>query len=518
MITTRIEKVKDAVGGTFITGRQEVDISHLSISSVSTDSRQKTHNGLFVAIKGERVDGHDYLNAAAHNGYVAALVDHEVPNTDLLQIVVDDTVRALGKLARYIVDRRRSEFFHPFTLIGITGSVGKTTTKDITRAILSSVAPTVAPVGSFNNNIGLPLTALKLTKKTRYFVAEMGASQIGDIRYLVSIAPPDVGTELRVGTAHVGMFGSVENIFKAKSELVEALPPSRKGGIALLNSDDPNVSRMAQETQASVRWFGLEPHPGRHLMVTAQHITTDRLDRPSFDLIVEGENVGHVHLHICGRHHVINAVAAASIAHVLRVDSDRIVEVLNSHMSLSPHRMAVRDIAVSGVHLTLLDDTFNANPDSMRGGIQGLRGLSGPEDPEHLTVAKDSPEAQPYRVAVLGPMLELGDESVKLHRQVGSLVVQNGIDALVAVGTPSLPQADHLADEYITGAQNSAYRYSSERRGPLNVRRVANTDEAWAQIMHLASRHPNTIVLLKGSHASGLSTLADSLLSHAQGE
>jgi UDP-N-acetylmuramoyl-tripeptide--D-alanyl-D-alanine ligase len=518
MITTRIEKVKDAVDGTFITGRQPVDISHLSISSVSTDSRQKTHDGLFVAIKGERVDGHDYLNAAAHNGYVAALVDHEVPGTDLLQIEVKDTVVALGKLARYVVDRRRSELFHPFTLIGITGSVGKTTTKDITRAVLSSVAPTVAPVGSFNNNIGLPLTALKITKKTRYFVAEMGASQIGDIRYLVQIAPPDVGTELRVGTAHVGMFGSVENIFKAKSELVQALPPARQGGIAILNADDPNVSRMVDQAQAQVRWFGLEQHPGRELMVTAQHITTDRLDRPSFDLIIDGVMVGRVHLHICGRHHVMNALAAASIAHVLRINSDRIVEVLNSHMPLSPHRMAVRDIDVSGIHLTLLDDTFNANPDSMRGGIQGLRGLSGPENPDDLKAPAGSREAQPYRVAVLGPMLELGDESVKLHREVGSMVVRNGIDALVAVGTPSLPEADKLADEYITGAQESAYRYSTERRGPLNVRRVANTDEAWAQIMHLASKHPNTIVLLKGSHASGLSSLADSLLSHARGE
>lgn len=503
MIKTRIEQVRQAVGGVFVTGKAPVDISNMVIQDVSTDTRRHALSGLFVAIKGERVDGHDFLPQAAKNGYVAALVDHEVPDAPILQIEVPDTVEALGRLARFNIDLRRRERFHPFTIIGITGSVGKTTTKDITRAILSSVAPTVAPVGSFNNNIGLPLTALTIDRKTRYFVAEMGASQIGDIAYLTRIAPPDMGVELRVGTAHVGMFGSVENIYKAKSELVHALPAARDGGVALLNADDPNVTRMSADTRADVRWFGLEEHSGRDLALTARNITVDGLDRPSFDLIVEGEDAGRVHLNVSGRHHVINALAAASIAHALRVDAGRILQVLNSRMDLSPHRMAVRRISIAGTRFTLLDDTFNANPDSMRGGIAGLQALAG------------IPGAKPYRVAVLGPMLELGAESDELHRKVGDMVVEHGIDALVAVGTPKLPEADHLADEYVKGASHSDYRFSPGRPGPLNVRRVADTDEAWAQILHLAEMHPNTIVLLKGSHASGLGALADSLLKHA---
>lgn len=528
MLALHIEEIAQALDGTFVTGREPVDISQMYVTSVSIDSRVTSDHGLFVAIKGEHVDGHDFLQSAARHGYVAALVDHEVKlpeahdtpsdsqhemdqglqredNPQILQILVPDTVKALGQVAHLNLEHRRA-LHSPFTIIGITGSVGKTTTKDLTRALLASRDNTVAPQGSFNNDIGLPLTATTVDERTRYFVAEMGASGIGDIARLTTIARPDVGAELRVGTAHVGEFGSVENIFLAKSELVEALP--QESGIAILNADDENVARMQDKTQAAhVLWFGITnaTHQAQ-LDVTARNISVDNLDRPSFQLIIEGKLAGDVHLQLSGKHHVMNALAAVSIAHCLGLPDEQIVRVLNSHIPLSPHRMCVREVEVNSKRFTVLDDTFNANPDSMRGGIEGLASLG---------------DENSYRVAVLGPMLELGEESDELHHEVASRVYFDGIDNLIAVGTPSLPEADHLADAYVEGVHQAAQATDipvnptqARRHGPFSLTRVKDADEAYAQMMYVLEKHPHALFLLKGSHAAGLSALADRLLRH----
>jgi UDP-N-acetylmuramoyl-tripeptide--D-alanyl-D-alanine ligase len=487
MIEMNIDEVNRAVDGTLVTGREPVDVDALILREVHSDSRISAHDGLFVAIRGERVDGHDFLGKASANGYVAALVDHEVKDAPLLQILVPDTVAALQRLARHNLDRRRA-LSRPFTLIGITGSVGKTTTKDLTRALLSHVAPTVAPEGSRNNDIGLPLTALEVGEKTRYFVAEMGANKIGDIERLTRVAPPDVAVELRVGTAHIGEFGSQENIFLAKSELVEALG---REGIALLNSDDPRVAAMDDRTKAdTILWFGLKERADRHLTVTARDITTDEYDRAIFTLVIEGHDVGRVHLHVAGRHHVINALAAASVAHAVGLEDQDIVAVLGSQVRLSPHRMHVAASPLAD-GLLVIDDTYNANLDSMGAGLAALSALG---------------KKGAWRVAVLGPMLELGQQADDIHRRVGRLAAQNA-DELIAVRIPGNPDGDGWASDYVSG-------FTAQASGaPARV--VDDIDEARAALLGSVRAHGSTVALLKGSLASGLEPLADSLLEPA---
>jgi UDP-N-acetylmuramoyl-tripeptide--D-alanyl-D-alanine ligase len=373
--------------------------------------------------------------------------------------------------------------------------VGKTTTKDITKALLSSIAPTVAPIGSFNNNLGLPLTALKVDEKTRYFVAEMGANHLGEIRDLTAIAPPDVSLVLKVGTAHLGEFGSVENIFIAKSEIVEALS---ENGIAILNSDDANVARMAERTKAQVRWFGLDAggahEAGRSLAFSATDISVDDRDRPSFTLLEGGEPAGEIHLSLSGQHNVMNALAAISIATTLGLKLPDVVKVLNEGVSLSPHRMALSTVQVpNGGSFTLVDDSFNANPDSMKAALDGF-----------MHTHPDS-----YHMAVLGPMLELGSDSVSLHSQVGAYAVAAGVRTIIVVGLEASEGNDSLpvlAQALTDGAREEALRKGAT--DTVSITTVSDLDTAADAVAAIASSHPDTVVLLKGSHASGLGNLA----------
>ncbi|MBQ5557020.1 MAG: UDP-N-acetylmuramoyl-tripeptide--D-alanyl-D-alanine ligase [Bifidobacteriaceae bacterium] len=490
MISMNLEEVAASVDGQ-LQGITPQQAKEMRVLVAGTDSRLPVRNGLFVAIKGEHVDGHDFLKSAAAHGFVAAIVDHTIEGASLPLVVVPETVAALGLLARHNIEKRRA-LGTPFTLIGITGSVGKTTTKDLTKTLLASLAPTVSPIGSFNNEIGLPLTALMVDKNTRYFVAEMGANHLGEIQSLTHIAPPDLGVELKVGTAHVGEFGGVENIYEAKSELVEALPHDGK---ALLNAGDPNVVRMAARTQADVVWFGLESdasdkHP---LTVMARSIGSDEFNHPSFQLVVEDHCVGRVQLGLVGRHNVINAVAAATIAWSVGMAADAIATGLNASVALSPHRMALCSLDADGTPFILLDDTFNANPDSMKAALDALATLS--------TAQGDSP----HTVAVLGPMLELGDEGEKLHRGVGAYATQSGIDTLITVGISGDESGQKLANAYAEGAQ------TSQSGDSVLIRHATNAGEAKKMILEEVATYSRCIVLLKGSHASGLSSLADDL-------
>ena len=211
----------------------------------TSDSRKVVDSSIFVAIPGDRVDGHDFVQKAAELGAKIAIVEHfvkldESNNSKIAQIVVENSVEALGLLAKHNLERRRA-LNTPFSIIGITGSVGKTTTKDMLKALLSTLGNTVAPIGSFNNEIGLPLTSLQVNENTRFLIAEMGANHVGEIAKLTTIAPPDLAVVLKVGVAHLGEFGSVERIAQAKSEIVRGLVAH---GIAILNADDFRVSAM----------------------------------------------------------------------------------------------------------------------------------------------------------------------------------------------------------------------------------------------------------------------------------
>ena len=489
MMDMDVETVAEAVRGSVRLHR-----SNAVARGVVVDSRRVVPGSVFVAVKGERVDGHDFLAQAASQGAVAALVDHEVPDAGIPQIVVADTISALGDLARKNIELRRREKA-PFTVVGITGSVGKTTTKDMLRGILSDVAPTVAPVGSFNNEIGLPLTALEVGQRTRFLIAEMGANHVGEIARLTGIVPPDVAVVLKVGTAHLGEFGSVERIALAKSEIVKGLVPQ---GVAVLNAGDPRVAAMSSIAPGDVLWFA-DPDvdvAGRHCLIEATDVRVDGWDRASFT-VRSGEDCERIELGIPGRHNVVNALAAATVARHLGVELSRIAGALSSVDHISPHRMDVSAVDRNDVRFTLIDDSFNANPDSMKAGIDGLVGWGSDE----------TGRQNRYRIAVLGAMLELGADGGALHSQVGRYAAEHGVDAVVAVGGPG--ELDDLSRCLADGAREVDPTRSESVSGPeLIVETAHTTTQADALVERIARDHPGSVVLLKGSHASGLSALA----------
>ena len=485
MMPMTVDEAVQALAGTLVT--QGVP-SDSVITSVVTDSRQVECGSLFVAIAGEHVDGHDFVSQVGEAGAAAALVDHAVPDATVPQIVVSDTVIALGQLAKANLERRRASG-RPFTIVGITGSVGKTTTKDLLHALLETQGKTIAPVGSFNNDIGLPLTALKVSSDTRFLVAEMGANHMGEIANLATIARPDIAVVLKVGVAHLGEFGSVENIQQAKSEIIRALD---QDGEAVLNVDDEHVVPMAELAPGHVYWFG----QSERAQIRASKVRADAFDRASFELTLPQREVPvPVTLAIPGRHNVMNALAAITVAWRLGVPVERIVSVLAEQSSISPHRMAVSQLHRDGVSFTVIDDSFNANPDSMRAGIDGLAGWR---------ANGSAGDGEPFRIAVLGSMLELGGDEAELHRQIGAYAVESGIDAVIGVGSNKDRTLDSLAGDIVDGVRVAS---EAQHRGVI-ARLVHHVDEADDYVMQLAREHAPSVVLLKGSHASGLSALA----------
>lgn len=483
MMPMSLEEIAQAVQGRLIAGTAAVNVP--VTTSAFTDSRQIVEGSVFVAIAGERVNGHDYVPHVGAQGAVAAIVDHEIADAGVPQIVVEDTVLALGALAKHNIERRRA-LGTPFTVVGITGSVGKTTTKDLMKALLSHMGPTVAPVGSFNNEIGLPLTSLKVNAETRFLVAEMGANHVGEIANLTSLVPPDIAVVLKVGVAHLGEFGSVERIAQAKSEIIHGLVPR---GLSVLNANDEHVAAMSAFVPGDVMWFGLPNGDGGNPAITAQHVRCDELDHPSFTLENGDGEHAEVTLGICGQHNVMNALAAASVAMRLGMSIGEVASALSDVTAISPHRMAVSTVNKQETSFTLIDDSFNANPDSMKAGLDGLLRW------------KAGSESQPFRIAVLGAMLELGPDEKDLHVGIGRYALEGGVDALLTVGSASDASLDALAGAMADGASLAG--------DASHVYWVHDIDEADCLVTRLAVEHPGAVVLLKGSHASGLSALAE---------
>ena len=483
MMPMSLEEIAQAVQGRLIAGTAAVNVP--VATSAFTDSRQIVEGSVFVAIAGERVDGHDYVPHVGAQGAVAAIVDHEIADAGVPQIVVEETVLALGALAKHNIERRRA-LGTPFTVVGITGSVGKTTTKDLMKALLSHMGPTVAPVGSFNNEIGLPLTSLKVNAETRFLVAEMGANHVGEIANLTSLVPPDIAVVLKVGVAHLGEFGSVERIAQAKSEIIHGLVP---GGLSVLNANDEHVAAMSAFAPGDVMWFGLPNGDGGNPAITAQHVRCDELDHPFFTLENGDGEHAEVTLGICGQHNVMNALAAASVAMRLGMSIGEAASALSDVTAISPHRMAVSTVNKQETSFTLIDDSFNANPDYMKAGLDGLLRW------------KAGSESQPFRIAVLGAMLELGPDEKDLHVGIGRYALEGGVDALLTVGSASDASLDALAGAMADGASLAG--------DASHVYWVHDIDEADCLVTRLAVEHPGAVVLLKGSHASGLSALAE---------
>jgi UDP-N-acetylmuramoyl-tripeptide--D-alanyl-D-alanine ligase len=353
----------------------------------------------------------------------------------------------------------------------VTGSVGKTTTKDLLLQVLASAGPTVAPARSFNNEIGLPLTVLRADEDTRYLVLEMGASGIGHIAYLTDIAAPDVAVVLVVGTAHVGQFGGIEVTARAKSELVTGLAPK---GVAVLNADDWRVAAMAAVAPGEVVTFGLSGDA----QVRGVDVRLADGGHPAFTLTdTRTGRSAPVRLRLVGEHHVHNALAAAAAALVVGLDLDAVAGALAGADALSPHRMHVVD-RPDGV--TVVDDSYNANPDSMRAALKALAALAGRER---------------RSVAVLGEMLELGPDARTAHDAIGRLAVRLDIGLTRVVGDGARAIADGAAHEGSWGDE------------------VVRVDDVDAAARLLASElRPGDVVLVKSSYDAGLWRLGDRLL------
>ncbi|GGT64589.1 MULTISPECIES: UDP-N-acetylmuramoyl-tripeptide--D-alanyl-D-alanine ligase [Streptomyces] len=465
MIALSLAEIAEIVGG------QSYDIPDPAVritGPVVIDSREVTPGSLFAAFAGEQVDGHDYAVRAVEAGAAAVLAVRPV---GVPAIVVDDVQTALGALARTVVERLGTD------VVALTGSAGKTSTKDLIAQVLQRHAPTVWTPGSLNNEIGLPLTALRASDETQHLVLEMGARGIGHIRYLTGLTPPRIGLVLNVGTAHIGEFGGREQIAQAKGELVESLPPAEKGGVAVLNADDPLVRAMATRTHARVTLFG----EGDDADVRAENVRLTENGQPSFRLHTP-TGCSDVTLRLYGEHHVSNALAAAAVAHELGMPVQEIATALSEAGSLSRWRMEVTE-RPDGV--TIVNDAYNANPESMRAALRALAAMG------------RAAQAQGGRTwAVLGKMAELGDASLAEHDAVGRLAVRLNVSKLVAVG-----------DREASWLQLGAYNEGSWGEESVHV-----SDARAAVDLLRRELRPGDVVLVKASRSVGLERVALALL------
>jgi UDP-N-acetylmuramoyl-tripeptide--D-alanyl-D-alanine ligase len=462
MIPLSLSQIAALTGGR-LHGISEQEASALVVDGpVVTDSREAGPGGLYVARVGESMDGHQFVGSARDAGAVAALTTREVE--ELPCVVVDDIQDGFVALARGVLQA------HPeITVIGITGSSGKTSTKDLLASVLSAAGPTVAPVGSLNSEVGVPLTVCRIANDTRFLVVEMGARGRGHIEYLADIAEPTIGIVLNVGTAHVGEFGSREAIGRAKAELVAALPD---GGLAVLNADDPVVRAMVGQTAARALLVGASHEAG----LRATDIDLDGAGRPSFTVSGDGvEAETRVSLPLHGEHHVGNALAVIAVALECGMAMGDIAEALADARPASRWRMEVTERA-DGV--TIINDAYNANPDSMRAALKALVAMG-----------------RGRRTwAVLGSMLELGDESTTEHDAIGRLAVRLNVSRLVVVGETARPMA--------SGAQHEG-SWGDEAVW------VPDADAAYELLSRELSA--GDVVLFKSSRDAGLRWLGDRL-------
>lgn len=440
------------------------------ISNIQTDSRLCTPGSLYIARQGENGDGHDYLEAAVKNGAVAAIVERgcgvEVP-----QIKVGDATVALGKIAAAHLRQLRE--VGQITVIGITGSAGKTTTKDMLGQLLLSAGKTVFPEKSFNNEVGCPLTILRADVDTRYLVLEMGASGAGHLNYLTEIAPLDIAVVLMVGKAHLGGFGSEEGLAAAKAELVQGLLP---GGTAILNADDPNVAKMAALAN-NIVFFSSRGNPAQ---LVATDITLGSSANACFTLQWQvqpgSEHTAPIQLSFAGSHQVTNALAAGAAALTAGLSFSDVAKGLSQVGALSEHRMnVIRDGNWDGKKITVIDDAYNANPDSMIAGLDAAATLAG----------------SGRLIAVLGEMLELGDQSADLHRQVGEHLLRLGPARVITLGS-------------------NAAEITQMLKGRADAQIASNSAEAFRMLA--GDIADGDTVFLKGSYGSNVWQIADQII------
>ncbi|MEV0993821.1 UDP-N-acetylmuramoyl-tripeptide--D-alanyl-D-alanine ligase [Nonomuraea sp. NPDC050202] len=468
---------------------------------VVIDSRAVEPGSLFVAIKGARVDGHDYAAHAIRAGAVAVLATRPV---EAPAVIVPDAAAALAELAAAQV-RTLSNV----TVIGVTGSAGKTSTKDLLARLTARVGATIAPQGSFNNELGHPLTVLRADLDTRFMVLELAARNIGHIKELTRIAPPQIGVVLNVGTAHLGVFGGKEAIAKAKGELVESLPRS---GVAVLNADDPLVRGMATRTEARVTYFGR----GESASIRAEGVVVDARGRASFTLRTPS-GAARVSLQLYGEHAVENALAAAAAGYELGLPVATIAEELSEATARSRWRMEVTD---RGDGVTVVNDAYNANPDSMKAAFSAFEVLGKGR----------------RRFAVIAALRELGEDGPALNAELGRLAGGAGLAGLIVAGPDAEPvlagahaAAQASAPQAPTGPAQPpagpaqvppgaasgapAYQGQPGHGQPVRIVHVPDAEAAAAQLA--AWLRPGDAVLIKGPRAMGLERTAELVLGGA---
>ncbi|GAB3767803.1 UDP-N-acetylmuramoyl-tripeptide--D-alanyl-D-alanine ligase [Microlunatus parietis] len=459
MIPLTAAAIAEATGGHLVAGTDPL----LRVTApASIDSRRVDPGGVFAALLGRHTDGHHHAPAAIAAGAALVLSSRSLAAP---AVQVADVTIALGALARHVASHLSA------TVIGITGSNGKTTTKDLAAQVLAHHGTVTATDGSYNNELGFPLTVLRATTDTRYLVLEMGARGRRHLSYLCDLVTPTVGVVLNVGTAHLGQYPDGQaGIAAAKSELVTGLPAADHGGVAVLNADDPLVAAMAPQTRARALWWSHHPHP-THVHARDVRLTSD--GRAGFTLHTP-EGAAPVTLSLTGQHHLSNALAAAATAHGLGLDTTLIAQALTNARPRSTGRMQtiVRDDDV-----TLIHDAYNANPDSMAAALTTLTAMTARR-----------------RIAVLGEMAELGAHAAHAHRHLGMLAAHAALDLLVAVGDE---HAALIADAARTTGGN------------LDILAVRDAREAH-EVLHRGLR-PGDLVLIKASRAAHLEDLVTAL-------
>jgi UDP-N-acetylmuramoyl-tripeptide--D-alanyl-D-alanine ligase len=496
VIDLTLAQLADIVGGELV-DVSPADADRIRISgTVEFDSRAVTPGGLFLALPGARSDGHDHAAAAIAAGAVAVLAARPVgvpavvvkPGNDavaeadsgasVLEHDVDGSGAAVLRALALLAGAVAAELVAAgLTIIGVTGSSGKTSTKDLLAAVLAPLGEVVAPPGSFNNELGHPWTVLRATTDTDYLILELSARHPGNIAALAAIAPPSIAVVLNVGTAHLGEFGSREAIAATKAELPQAVPAS---GVVILNADDPVVAAMADQTAARV----VRVARSSDADVWAEDVTLDELARPRFTLHAAGAQTD-VSLAVHGDHQVSNALCAAAVALECGASLDQVAAALDAAGPVSRHRMQVhtRDDGV-----TVVNDAYNANPDSMRAGLKALAWMAKSGGPE--------PGQKRKSWAVLGEMAELGDDAIAEHDSIGRLAVRLDVSRLVVVGT---------------GRSMSAMHHGAVMEGSWGSEAVMVADADAALALLRAELQDGDVVLVKASNSAGLGALADAL-------
>jgi UDP-N-acetylmuramoyl-tripeptide--D-alanyl-D-alanine ligase len=460
VIALTLAELAEALGGRIVRGAAEAIVG----GSVETDSRLVAPGSVFFALPGETTDGALFASAAIEAGAVVVIAEREL-EIDGALVVVPDGVAALAALARVVVARVRA--LGRLRVAAITGSNGKTTAKNLLRAILSAEGPTVAPEGSFNNQVGAPISMLRIDESTEYLVVEMGARWVGEIAHLISIVTPDVGVVLKVGLAHAGEFGGIDGVQRAKAEMVTELP---RDAVALLNGDDDRVSAMAALTAARVVTFGI----GNDNEVRADDVRATATGT-TFDLLADGER-SPVALRILGEHHVTNALAALGVAREFGIPMARAIAALETVPRAERWRM---ELLEAGGGVTVINDAYNASPDSMAAALKTLAQI--------VTPGQRS-------IAVLGEMAELGEYAQEEHDRIGRLVVRLNIGQLVVIGE----RARHIhAAAGLEGSWDGESVF------------FADPDGAYAFLR--GELRPGDVVLVKSSKSAGLRFLGDKL-------